>query len=142
MNSSFLYSQLKFLKKNLLLRKNFCLRYAKKLENNSDYFEIPKFNLFNKSNNHIFYLILKNKNIRPKLMIYLKKYKIETTSHYEPLHKSIAAKKFIKNNVALTNTDDLSKKIIRLPLHHAITYKDIDFICKKINFFFKNKFIF
>jgi len=142
MNSSFLYSQLKFLKKNLLLRNNFCLRYAKKLENNSDYFEIPKFNLFNKSNNHIFYLILKNKNIRPKLMIYLKKYKIETTSHYEPLHKSIAAKKFIKNNVALTNTEDLSKKIIRLPLHHAITNKDIDFICKKINFFFKNKFIF
>jgi len=81
--------------------------------------------------------VLKNKNIRPKLISYLKKFKIETASHYEPLHQSIAAKKFIKNNIVLKNSDSLSKKIIRLPLHHEVSNKNIDFISKKIIFFFK-----
>lgn len=138
-HSSFLYSQLRFLKKNLTMRNKICSRYSKNLKNNSNYFEIPKFNLFNKTNNHIFYLVLKNKNIRPKLISYLKKFKIETTSHYEPLHQSIAAKKFIKNNIVLKNSEDLSKKIIRLPLHHEVSNKNIDFISKKIIFFLKKQ---
>lgn len=136
-NSSFLYPQLQSLKKNLTIRNKICLMYSKKLKNNSDYFEIPKFNLFNTTNNHMFYLLLKNKNIRPKLISYLKKFKIETASHYEPLHLSIAAKKFIKNKIVLKNSEELSKKIIRLPLHHEISSKNIDFICKKIVLFFK-----
>lgn len=135
--SSFLYPQLQNLSKNLKLRKKIYLRYLKNLESDKKYFDVSKFNSFNKSNYHIFYLVLKKKNMRKKLINFMKKFKIELVSHYEPLHQSIAAKKFIGLPVKLKKSEDLSRRIVRLPFHHEITFNDIDFMCKKIKIFFK-----
>ena len=53
-----------------------------------------------------------------------------------PLHKSKIGKKFLLKKQKLKITDEVEKKIVRLPLHNGLKIKDIDFISKKINFFF------
>jgi dTDP-4-amino-4,6-dideoxygalactose transaminase len=137
LQSGFLYPQLQNLNKNLKLRKKIYFRYLKNLESGKNNYDLPKLNSFNKSNYHIFYLVLKKKNIRTKLINFMKKFKIELVSHYEPLHQSIAAKKFIGPVIKLKKSEDLPKRIVRLPLHHEITVNDINFVCKKIKIFFK-----
>ena len=42
-----------------------------------------------------------------------------------------------KNNDNLNNTNNLEKKIIRLPLHNYLSLKDIDLVCDKIKKYFK-----
>ena len=88
-------------------------------------------------NFHAFVIIL-GKNDREKFLNYLKKYNISAVISYMPLHKSKAGKIYKKNNDKLNNTNNLAKKIIRLPLHNYLSFKDIDYICDKIKKYFKN----
>ena len=88
-------------------------------------------------NFHSFVIIL-GKNNREKFLNYLKKYNISAVISYVPLHKSKAGKIYKKNNDKLNNTNNLAKKIIRLPLHNYLSFKDIDYICDKIKKYFKN----
>ena len=55
-----------------------------------------------------------------------------------PLHKSKAGKIYKKNYDKLKNTNNLSKKIVRLPLHNHLSFKDIDYVCEKIKKYFNN----
>jgi len=87
-------------------------------------------------NFHSFVIVLKN-NERESFFKYLKKFNINAVISYVPLHKSIAGKVYKKNNDNLTNTNNLEKKIIRLPLHNYLSLKDIDLVCEKIKKYFK-----
>ena len=79
------------------------------------------------------------KKQRVGFLRYLKKYKINAFIGYVPLHKSKIGKRFLLKNQKLTVTDEIEKKIIRLPLHNNLKISDIDFVSNKIkNFFRKN----
>ena len=65
-------------------------------------------------NYHMFFLICKNLYIRTRLLTELKKNKVFSTFHYIPLHKSEFGSKYFKKKLVVT--EELSKKIIRLPL--------------------------
>ena len=86
-------------------------------------------------NYHSIYLICKNHNIRNLLKNWFKKFNVETTSHYEPVHKSDFIKKLNpnKNKIDCNNAEDFSKKILRLPLHLYLKNTEI----KKITFLLK-----
>ena len=80
--------------------------------------------------------IVKTKK-RDKLIEYLKKKKIETKIHYPiPIHK-LKSFKDTNKNVILPITEKLSKEIITLPAMEYLSSKDIKYIVKHINFFFK-----
>ena len=72
-----------------------------------------------------------------KNFLNLKKYKINAVISYTPLHRSIAGKKFFKDKKKLINTDKYVKQIVRLPLYDTLTFKQVDFICKKIEEYFR-----
>jgi dTDP-4-amino-4,6-dideoxygalactose transaminase len=137
MQSVFLYSQLKKEKLILNKRKKFFYLYKKYIKTNKKYYDKSDINKYNQSNFHMFYIKLKNLSTRDHLKKYLKKFKIETTSHYEPLHLSTIIKKNTKEkNEKLKNTEKYAKSILRLPLHLSLNEKDIKFISFKINNFF------
>lgn len=72
-------------------------------------------------NAHMYYLILDSKFDRSRVLSEMRKNKVEAHFHYVPLHRSPAGKKFGRSHGNLSVTDDLSARLIRLPLWFGIT---------------------
>jgi len=83
--------------------------------------------------------IVKTKK-RKKLINFLKSKKIEAKIHYPiPIHKLKAFKNTNKKFFFLPITEKLSKEIITLPAMEYLSEKQISYIIKKINVFFKKE---
>ena len=66
-------------------------------------------------NGHLFFLILESQAIRQKLIDHLMSDGINSVFHYIPLHSSPAGKKYAKTSGNLNVTEEMSKRILRLP---------------------------
>ena len=84
-------------------------------------------------NYHAFYIIVDE--YRDEIIKFLGESGIQAYIGYVPLHSSSFA---IKNkfNQVLEDTDYISERVIRLPLHTNLSIDDIKFVCKKLNTFF------
>jgi dTDP-4-amino-4,6-dideoxygalactose transaminase len=67
-------------------------------------------------NGHLYYLLLPNRASRDSLIAALRDKGIDAPFHYIPLHSSDAARRFGCTISLLPVTDDLSDRLIRLPL--------------------------
>lgn len=75
---------------------------------------------------------------RNQLNDFLRKNKIDSKIHYpKPLHLHDAAKKFHYHRKQFACAEDLSKKVISIPVHEFITKKQLDFMIDKIQKFYK-----
>jgi len=138
LNASFLQPQINDINKIIKYRSNLYKRYVKNFQSwLTDEFTIcNKFNHKYKYNYHAFTIVLKKRE-REKFIRYLKKNNIIAFISFEALHLSKAGKKFFTKNTSLKNTDEIIKKIIRLPMHNKLTIKDVDFVCKKVKDYFR-----
>jgi dTDP-4-amino-4,6-dideoxygalactose transaminase len=132
-NAAYLYAQLK--KKREIHNKRLILwnRYNhlfKALEDKKKIFR-PYVSKHSKHNSHIYFIIIRFFH-RDRLIKYLGKNSIKALFHYVPLHSSNFGKKYGKCVGSLKNTNLISKKIIRLPMHLSISYKEQVYILKKI----------
>lgn len=69
-----------------------------------------------KHNAHMYYFLLHNLEQRTSFIELLKEKQINTVFHYIPLHSAPAGLKFSKIHGDMSNTNDLSNKLVRLPL--------------------------
>lgn len=125
LQASFLYAQLKqgikITKKRLNIFKIYNDFFRKHIS--KDKIEIPIIDEKNFGNGHFYWILLP----KSKRMIFMEKSKangLEVTTHYEPLHSSVAGKRYGRHLVDLKNTEDLSKRILRLPIHTQISKSD------------------
>lgn len=90
-------------------------------------------------NGHMYFLILENFDKRNKFISVMKERDIQCTFHYLPLHLSKMYKdSFLKNKkVILPNTEELSKRIVRIPLFLGVEDHQ-DYIIENIINFFQN----
>ena len=132
--AAMLYDQINNLKNIKNQRKKLYNLYTKYFKT----FELSKYFYFNKiddnKNYHCIYIILKN-NIRSQLIEYLKKKGIESYVGYSPLHNSIFYKKIKK--IELKKTEQLSNRVLRLPLHNYLIKQNIYHISNCLMSFFK-----
>lgn len=77
------------------------------------------------ANGHIFYIITGSLEERSRLISYLKSKKINAVFHYIPLHSSPAGRKYGREAGKLDNTDDLSNRVLRLPLYYEMTEEQV-----------------
>jgi len=141
LNAAFLYPQ--------LLKAKSIIKNRIKIWNNYHhlFFELdrekkivrPKIPNYAKNNAHIYYLIIK-KSIRDKLISFLKSENIISLFHYMPLHATSFFKKKFKKKCKLSNTDQISKSLIRLPLHEKLTVFEQKKIKNKIKFFINKNY--
>ena len=82
-------------------------------------------------NAHMYYILLETPKVRNRLMASLQAQGIQAIFHYIPLHSSPAGKKYTRAHGSLGNTDDISQRILRLPLW--IGMPDPGVIVEKIN---------
>jgi hypothetical protein len=72
-------------------------------------------------NAHMYYVLLRLLEERTALILRLKEQGVATEFHYVPLHSSIAGQKYGRVSGDMRNTDDLSERLLRLPVWVGMT---------------------
>lgn len=85
-----------------------------------------------KSNYHMFYILLNSEKERNYLMDKLKENGISAVFHYIPLHTSPMGLKLGYKQSDLPKTEDLSGRLLRLPMYGELEERDINYIIEKI----------
>ncbi len=137
-SAAYLYTQLVKAKEITNQRKRIYNYYNKKFEilEKKGFLLRPQIPRHSKTNYHIYYILILKKK-RDDLISYLKSKKISALFHYIPLHKSKYGKQNGIAKFSMKNTDWISNRLLRLPLHHRIKKKDINRICNEILLFCK-----
>lgn len=68
-------------------------------------------------NAHMYYLLTGSGAERSALISFLKSNDVHSVFHYVPLHSSPAGRKLSRQSGSLLNTEDLSGRLVRLPLY-------------------------
>ncbi len=84
-------------------------------------------------NAHMYYLLLPDLESRTILIDKLKEYDINSVFHYVPLHSSPAGKKYGKISGDLIYTNELSNRLVRLPLWVQISEYEIEHIITQVH---------
>ncbi len=139
MTAAFLYAQLEQAETIIQKRRDICDRYREKL-NILEYRGIIRLahgeSASGNHNGHIFYIITRSLEERIRLIGALKQENIHAVFHYVPLHSSPAGKKFCRTAGELKHTDELSNRVLRLPLYYEMNLDDVDRVADVIiNFY-------
>jgi len=139
-SSAFLYAQLIEVDKITNLRLELWNRYFNNLKNleNLKLAKLPSIPNYSKHNAHNFYLIVHNSEVRDNLIKFLRDRNIYSVFHYVPLHTSPGAKKYA-NETNLPVTEQVSDRLLRLPLYPDLRIEQVDFITKNIYEYFESK---
>lgn len=89
-----------------------------------------------KSNYHMYYVLLRDRETRDSLMEFLQSKEIYSVFHYVPLHSSPIGQKFHSSNRVLQNTDELSDRLLRLPFYYELTDTEQERVSTSIYDFF------
>ena len=81
------------------------------------HFEIPTVPAEAEHNAHMFYLLMPDVQTRTRFIDFLKQRDIAALFHYIPLHSAPAGLNFGRAHGSLKNTDELSARLVRLPLY-------------------------
>lgn len=84
------------------------------------------------SNYHIFYILLNTEEERNHIMDKLKEREIATVFHYIPLHTSPRGLKLGYKKGDLPKTENLSGRLLRLPMYAELKDKEINYIIEQI----------
>ena len=136
-NASYLQPQINDVENIISYRSKIYYRYLRNFSlwlNNEFIISNTNFDKY-KYNCHAFTIILK-KDERKKFLSFLKKNKITAFIGWEALHLSRIGKNYIDNKTNLTITNNIVKKIVRLPMHNKLKLQDVDYISDKIKEYF------
>jgi dTDP-4-amino-4,6-dideoxygalactose transaminase len=138
-NAAYLLGQLESISEIYDYRKYLWNQYYDSFQdlNDKGICQIPFIPNHCENNYHIFYLVLKNNLERDMLIRHLSKRGIQATSHYVPLHSSIAGQKFGRFSGEDNVTTDLSGRLIRLPIFYGMLDKEIKNVIQDVIFYLK-----
>jgi dTDP-4-amino-4,6-dideoxygalactose transaminase len=136
---AFLQAQLEQLDSILQRRRQIHERYAERLAplERSGALRGPRVPAHCKQNYHMFYILLRDEQAREGLATHLRQKGIQAVSHYVPLHLSPMGRKWGYEEGALPVTEDLSARLLRLPLWFALGEREQDEVCDGIQEFLR-----
>lgn len=139
LNAAFLYGQLTQLEAVTEYRMVLWKQYYDGLAELSSHghFDLPQLADGTSHNAHTFYLITKSEVERQELIMALSSKGISSVFHFQSLHKSSYFKEK-HDGRELINANKFSNCLVRLPLYHALTTKEQQYIVDQVrNFFYK-----
>ncbi|MNC88352.1 dTDP-4-amino-4,6-dideoxygalactose transaminase [compost metagenome] len=84
----------------------------------------------------MFYVLMPDPAARARLIAHLKSLGVHSVFHYVPLHSSPAGRRAGRAVGPMTVTDDISGRLLRLPLHYGLTEADARRIAAAVRAFF------
>lgn len=139
MIAAFLLAQLEEAEKIIASRSKTFHQYYRELKDLEDkeLIRLPHLQAGSTGNGHLFYILAKNVEDYRGLMKHLASETIEAIPHYVPLHSSKAGLKRAKFSGSMKVTEDISQRLIRLPLYYGIKENDVSHVTQAIRKFFK-----
>jgi dTDP-4-amino-4,6-dideoxygalactose transaminase len=121
--SAFLFAQLEMLDVISQRRRAIYQRYRQLLKplEGKGWLRLPQVPEDCQSNWHLMYIILPDEQVRDSLMRHLNEHGINAVIHYVPLHSSPMGQKFGYHPEQLPVTEDLSSRLLRLPMYYDIS---------------------
>jgi len=138
LQSACLLAQLETIEENVKTRSNIYECYLENLIplEHENYLKLYKHDTETIHNHHAVIIFVKDEKTNNMLRQYLLENGIEAYIGYVPLHSSPMGKKLGYKNSDLSKTEEISKRIIRLPMHNNLSEKNVKKICMKISNFF------
>ncbi len=90
-------------------------------------------------NAHLFYVLFENEKIRNHVLNALRGKDIHAVFHYVPLHSAPMGKKLGYVSGDLPITEDISGRLLRLPLYAGMKNEELDFVVSSIGEILKGK---
>lgn len=90
-----------------------------------------------RSNHHLFYVLLPDETTRDALAAHLRGRGVLAVFHYVPLHTSPMGRSFGYQDGDLPVTEDISRRLLRLPLFHEMTAEEQDRVVDQIEGYFR-----
>ena len=87
-------------------------------------------------NGHLIYIQVKDVTTRTALITHLRTRDIHAVFHYVPLHSSPAGRRFGRVAGSMQVTDDVSNRLLRLPLYFGLEEPEVAGIVAAITAFF------
>ena len=75
---------------------------------------------------HMFYVLLPDRERRNQVMAAMREDGVQVAFHYLPLHSSDAGRRFARRQIDCPVSEDVSGRLLRLPLHGALSDADLD----------------
>ena len=121
--SAFLYAQLEMLDAISARRRKIYDSYLFQLRplEGEGLLRLPQVPRHCESNYHLFYVLLPDRRARDGLMAHLNQNGVHAVFHYVPLHASPMGQSYGYHDGDLPVTEDLSGRLLRLPLFYDIT---------------------
>lgn len=139
LTSAFLYAQMEQADRIISMRRGIFYRYMEMLKPLEDegWLKLPLVDDESVNNGHIFYVITSSLDERDRIIAHLKSSGIMAIFHYVPLHSSPAGKKYGRVSGSMRQTNDLSDKLLRLPLYYGMSEEDVHHVVGQIREFFQ-----
>ncbi len=134
-----LYAQLEALDEINEQRQRVVNIYNERLQGLADegLIELPVIPADCRTNNHMFYILTRDRVARTALIDHLKNNGVLAVFHYVPLHDSPMGRKLGCDQIELPVTQSVSERLLRLPLYCGLSDSDVEFVCDLIDEFFR-----
>ncbi|TSA52138.1 MAG: dTDP-4-amino-4,6-dideoxygalactose transaminase [Planctomycetaceae bacterium] len=138
---AFLYAQLEQAEKIIAVRSRIFEQYLRLLQplEDKELIRLPYVESACHSNGHLFYIITRSLQERNRLIEYLKGKDIHAVFHYVPLHSSPAGMKYGRTSGEMNVTDDLSERVLRLPIYYEMREDDVSKVAESVTSFYNQK---
>lgn len=132
--SAYLYAQLENMDAITDKRRNLYNAYAARLKPLADrgLLTLPTVPEHCETNFHMFHILVEDLDTRSRLIDHLKRDGILAVFHYVPLHSSPAGAILGTAKAELPVTEDISERLLRLPMFYALTEDEVAVITESI----------
>ncbi len=89
-------------------------------------------------NAHMFYILTASLDERTRLIEFLKSKEVMALFHYVPLHNAPAGEEFGRSSGSLQYTEDLSERLLRLPMFAELEREQQRVVVEAINAFYRS----
>lgn len=136
---AFLYAQLEQAERIIEVRRQIFEWYAESLKvlEKEGKVKLPFLDSNSSNNGHIFYIITRSPEERTRIIEFMKGKNIYSVFHYVPLHSSPAGQKYGRVNGSMNITEEMSSRVLRLPLYYEITATEVERVVDALISFFK-----
>jgi len=136
---AFLYAQLEAADKIIAKRRYLFQLYMDQLRplELEGLIRLPYIDHACESNGHIFYILVQNLEERDHLMNHMRKSGILSVFHYIPLHSSPAGMTYGRSCGGMRVTNDISDRILRLPLYYEMTDAEVKSVITALYGFYR-----
>ncbi len=87
-------------------------------------------------NGHLFYLLTEREDVRDALLAHLDAAGVNAVFHYVPLHDSPAGRQWGRSAGTMTHTEDLSRRLVRLPCYVTLTEEQQERVIARVQSFY------